>query len=370
MTTSNLKSLKPFYNPTPADFIKEQMEVRDWTQEDLADVLGYSSQTVLKLLKNRTSITIDVAKALGKAFNQTPQYWLNLDNIYRLHLREDTQADEAVAIRSKLYASLPINEMVKRRWIQKTNLLESLVQFFKCKKPEDILESKVSELVYRKSEVFEDRFDHNAASCWFQMAKNVSETMAVPAFNMAKLEDLSEQLHTYTAQSDITQFLSDLNDCGVRFFVLPHLPKTYIDGAAFYLGSTPTIVYTARHKRLDNFWFVIAHEIGHIILRHLTSKMWYIIEYNAEAEANQMEEEANKAAGQMLRHRTILDTLGRVDYLTSSQIIEAAKVISIHPCIVVGALSRVKDSYYKRLQEFNEDILKLIPDSYHVEKQL
>lgn len=86
--TPNLKNLKPFFNPTPADFIKEQMEVRGWTQEDLADVLGLSIQTINKLLKNRTSITIDVAKSLGKAFNQTPQYWLNLDNIYRLHLRE------------------------------------------------------------------------------------------------------------------------------------------------------------------------------------------------------------------------------------------------------------------------------------------
>ena len=169
-----LKDLKPFFNPAPSDFIKEQMEVRDWTQEDLADVLGLSIQTVNKLLKNKSSITVDVAKSLGKAFDQTPQYWLNLDNIYRLHLREDTLADDAVAIRSKLYAALPINEMAKRRWINKSNLIDSVIQFFKCKRIEDILESNIVGLVFRKSEIFEDRFDANAASCWFQMAKNTS----------------------------------------------------------------------------------------------------------------------------------------------------------------------------------------------------
>lgn len=95
---TSVKSLKPFYVPPPADFIKEQMEIRDWTQKDLADALGYSPQMVLNLLKNRILITIDVAKALGKVFNQTPQYWLNLDSIYRLHLHENTQADEAVAV--------------------------------------------------------------------------------------------------------------------------------------------------------------------------------------------------------------------------------------------------------------------------------
>ncbi len=95
---TSVKLLKPFYVSTPADFIKEQMEIRDWTQKDLADALGYSPQMVLNLLKNRILITIEVAKALGEAFNQTPQYWLNLDNIYQRHLHENTQADEGVAV--------------------------------------------------------------------------------------------------------------------------------------------------------------------------------------------------------------------------------------------------------------------------------
>lgn len=115
---------------------------------------------------------------------------------------------------------------------------------------------------------------------------------------------------------------------------------------------------------------MIAHEIGHI-LRHLNPKMWYIIESDA---INQMEQEANQEANQeaarMLRHEAIKNNLGRIDYLTSPQIIDAAKEIGVHPCIVVGALSRVKESYYKRLQEFNEDIMKLVPDAYHIEKQL
>ncbi len=36
------------------------------------------------------------------------------------------------------------------------------------------------QLVFKKSEVFEERFDPNAASCWFQIAKNLSETIEVP----------------------------------------------------------------------------------------------------------------------------------------------------------------------------------------------
>ena len=365
---TKVETLKPFFNPTPADFIQEQLDARGWTQEDLADVLGYSIQTVNKILKNKTSITTDVAIALGKAFNQTPQYWLNLDSIYRLNLRNETQEDEAVVIRSKIYQTMPVNEMAKRKWINKQDLVNSIIRLFRCHSINEVLEKGIGELVFKKSEAFEVRFDQNAASCWFQMAKNISETIDVPPFDINKLNALANKLHYYTANNDIKQFLADLNDCGVRFFVLSHLPKTYVDGAAFYNNSIPTIVYTARFKRLDNFWFVIAHEIGHLLLGHLNEKMWFIIEY--EAQSNQMEHEANQEAARLLKHKEILTNLGRIEYLTSPQIIEAAKQLEVHPCIVVGALSRVKDTYYKRLQEFNDDIMELIPDIYHVERRL
>jgi HTH-type transcriptional regulator/antitoxin HigA len=50
-----------------------------------------------------------------------------------------------------------------------------------------------------------------------------------------------------------------LNNAGVVFFVLPHLQKTYLDGAAFFVDHTPVIVYTGRYKRIDIFWFTVAH---------------------------------------------------------------------------------------------------------------
>lgn len=47
--------------------------------------------------------------------------------------------------------------------------------------------------------------------------------------------------------------------------MLTHLQKTYLDGVAFYRGENPFIVYTARHDRVDNFWFTITHKLGHVL---------------------------------------------------------------------------------------------------------
>jgi HTH-type transcriptional regulator / antitoxin HigA len=323
----NVSSLKPFYNPTPADFIQEQLDSRGWTQEDLANVLNYSLPTISKLLKNKTSITIDVATALAEAFKQTPQYWLNLDNLYRLNLRKETQTESEVGLRAKIYEILQVNEMAKRKWIDKKDLVSSVSQFFRCENIDEIFDKGIGELAYKKSEAFEHKFDSNAATCWFQMAKNTSETIKVPPFDSTKLNNLAIKLHTYTVENDIEGFLSALNACGVRFFVLSHLPKTYIDGAAFYLGSVPTIVYTARYKRLDNFWFVLAHEIGHIIREHLNDRNWFIIDSDNSV-SNQQELEANQEAARMLKHKEILDVFGKLDYGSR----KAFECSSLHHC--------------------------------------
>ncbi|NJL20730.1 MAG: hypothetical protein HC895_07860 [Leptolyngbyaceae cyanobacterium SM1_3_5] len=46
-----------------------------------------------------------------------------------------------------------------------------------------------------------------------------------------------------------------------------HLPQTYLDGAALLLpDGTPVVALTLRYDRIDNFWFVLLHELGHILL--------------------------------------------------------------------------------------------------------
>ena len=54
---------------------------------------------------------------------------------------------------------------------------------------------------------------------------------------------------------------------GIHMIVLRHLPRTHLDGAAMMVPSgNPIVALTARHDRLDNFWFTLFHELGHIAL--------------------------------------------------------------------------------------------------------
>jgi len=63
------------------------------TIKDMAETLGVSRKTLSKIINERGSITPDMALRLSRAFDTTPELWLNLQKNYDLwqaetHLRE------------------------------------------------------------------------------------------------------------------------------------------------------------------------------------------------------------------------------------------------------------------------------------------
>ena len=53
--------------------------------------------------------------------------------------------------------------------------------------------------------------------------------------------------------------------CGVRLIFVEALPGSKIDGVCVWLGDQPVIGITLRLDRLDNFCFVLRHEIEHVL---------------------------------------------------------------------------------------------------------
>ncbi len=72
------------------------------TITDLAKVLGVSRKTLSKIVNERSSITSDMALRLSRAFNTTPELWLNLQRNYDLwhaiHSRNDWQNVQPVGM--------------------------------------------------------------------------------------------------------------------------------------------------------------------------------------------------------------------------------------------------------------------------------
>lgn len=136
-----------------------------------------------------------------------------------------------------------------------------------------------------------------------------------------------------------------LRDSGIRLVIESHLPNTYLDGAAFLLpDGSPVIGMTLRYDRIDNFWFVLFHELIHI-MKHLHKEDIESIFDDLDVEAGDIEQEADKQAGEILVPEDKWNTaLAR--YLRSKDSIEDfAKKLNIHPAIIAGKIRREAKNY-------------------------
>lgn len=362
----NLKAAKKF---GPGYFIKEQMNIRGWRQEELAEILGLSTKHLSSILQNKQSLSIENARKLSSAFNISPQYWLNLDNDYRLWLEQDEKTNTSVVeAKSIIYSHMPVRDMMKKGWIKQTSDIKELTnevkKFWDMKELNfQFLEESVLPLC-KKSEAY-NQFNASYAATWFQMARKYSEGIKVPAYNKNALEDLHKNISAYTAKDNgISLFLNDLHNCGVKFFVLPHLEKTYLDGAAFLHKGNPVVVYTARYKRIDNFWFTVAHEITHVLI-HLNEKTTFVLDNLHEKTKDKQEQEANDLASNRLKHKEILKFAEPFfSYLTVGKIEECSHELNIHPAIIIGALAFNKKISFRNQKLFNENVMEFIPISF------
>lgn len=366
--TSELRPAKKF---GPGYFIREQMELREWTQEDLSEILGITVKHLNKILQDKQPITLEMAKALGKVFDTSAQYWINIDTGYRLWV-ENEQADNEseVDIKAAIYERMPISDMLKKGWLKKFKNIDDLqtqVLTFWSWSTLDFkdLDNKYLPCLTRRSEAY-NQFNASYAITWYQMARNVASECDKKTYKKSKLEDLYDRMHTYTVMDNgINDFIIDLNKIGVIFFVLPHLQKTYLDGAAFFLSRNPVIVYTARFKRVDNFWFTLAHEIAHV-LKHLNEDSLPFVLDNFKTEGkDKIEVEANEMAAGHLRHPEIANFLKPfLGYLTHSKIKECAEALEVHPSIIIGKLTHDESLSYRNLYLYNENVVDRIDKKY------
>lgn len=77
----------------PGNIIKEDYLLPlSVTIKDTADSLGVSRKTLSKIINERGAITPDMALRLSRAFDTTPDFWLNLQKNYDLwHAEKESQ---------------------------------------------------------------------------------------------------------------------------------------------------------------------------------------------------------------------------------------------------------------------------------------
>ncbi|MFA4829530.1 MAG: ImmA/IrrE family metallo-endopeptidase, partial [Thermodesulfovibrionales bacterium] len=326
-----------------------------------------------QLIKNKQTITIETAKLLSKAFGQSPQYWINLDSNYRLRRQEDTRQTRDAEIKGMIYKYMPVTEMVKKGWLSafrnSNELIDRVYNFWDINKLDFTFLDNAELPTFRKSDVFA-QYNKYYALTWFRMAQTSAQNYSSDQFGRDDLRQLAVSLYSFTVKPNgIELFLNELSNAGVKFFILSHLQKTYIDGASFWDKSNPVIVYSGRYNRIDNFWFTVAHEIAHILL-HLKKKTDYFIDDLDNISSN-VEKEANQYATKLLRANEITAYFKHFgNYISEKRVVDCSKELNVSPAIVVGVLHHSGLLSRRNLNRYKEKVFELIPETFLAEKRL
>ncbi|WP_146907457.1 HigA family addiction module antitoxin [Arenimonas daejeonensis] len=72
----------------PGEYVREALEALGLSQAAFAKAIGVSAMRISHLVREERPVTADLALRLGRAFGQSPEYWLGLQAGYELKLAQ------------------------------------------------------------------------------------------------------------------------------------------------------------------------------------------------------------------------------------------------------------------------------------------
>jgi antitoxin HigA-1 len=88
----------------PGEFLTEILEEMGVSQAAFARAIGVSPMRVSHVIKGARPVTAELALLFSRAFDQSPQYWLNLQASYDLKTAEAAIGERLASVHSFAHA--------------------------------------------------------------------------------------------------------------------------------------------------------------------------------------------------------------------------------------------------------------------------
>ena len=329
----------PITLPDPIDAIRFRMEQAGLKQQDLVPYLGSPSK-VSEVLSGKRTLSLKMIRALHTGLGIPAEALLQEPGA---SIPEDNEGLD--------WDKFPIAEMWKRGWFagftgvlfEAKRRAEELVRAFL----QPISPAVLRSVRFRQHIRSGSRLDELSLLAWLVRVLTLGQQQKVQEYRkgsidssfMRRLVDLS---YMKEGPKLAQEFLAKE---GIHLITVRHLPKTHLDGAAMILPSgSPVVGLTLRHDRLDNFWFCLCHELGHIARHPGIDGEAYFVD-DLDSTGDRLEDEADEFAANSLippkawKNAPVRNTISNV---TIKQLADSLRV---HPAIIAGRIRREQHNY-------------------------
>ena len=351
---------------TPGQLVEALLGERRWTQRVLAVVLNMSESSLNKIISGKQAVSAETAIALEGVFGVPAEEFLKLQTSFDLaKARLVTRTDPGLSVRADMFSRLPIADMIKRGWLDAPDVRDfaaveaSLAKFFGVESVKDI-----EALPYAAKKTAVTAGTTPTQIAWLHRVKQIASEMIVAEYSPFGVRRAIEKLKSLILSAEETRKVPRiLAEAGIRFVIVESLPGAKIDGVCFWLNETsPVIGLSMRHDRIDNFWFVLRHELEHVLQRHGMERIAIDSELDGEqpgisSEILEEERIANEAAAEFCVPSKQLDAfIARKAPIFAERDLRAlATTLRVHPGLVAGQLQRRTGRY----DRFRDHLVKI-----------
>jgi HTH-type transcriptional regulator/antitoxin HigA len=316
---------------------------KGWSQKDLAETLSVPPQQIQRYESSdymgaSLSRLIEVASVLGVSIKET---WSGSNSVdgNSVFIWEGESNVE--------WNKFPIKEMVKRGWINlkhQVSAVDAVKEYFShAAGPE------YATALHRKKFHGGNSPNEYALLAWqarvLEKARYQVFSGKVPSFEYN--DNWVEELKGLSVKDDAPVKVKEyLAKKGIVLVIEEHLPGTYLDGAAMMLETgNPVVALTLRYDRLDNFWFVLMHELGHVFLHLFDSLNMDFFDEGDIAEDDTLEKEADEFSLNSLISPEQWDLCLSRFSMSRESVLNDAENLGIHPSIIAGRIRKENSNY-------------------------
>ena len=336
------KGTREFNDPVEA--IRFYMAENGLKQRDLVPMIGSRSK-VSEVLSGARSLTMPMARALHQHLGIPAEVLLKEPTVH-------VSADQGEID----WRRFPLREMANRGWIEKRNNLREHAEELVTELMRKAGCTQATTALYRKTDqnranAKTDPYALNAW-CWQVLAQANEKDLSVDYRQSGDGAQLLNGVARLSPAIDGPRRAVDfLAEQGIAVEIVPHLPRTHLDGAAMKSeDGRPVIGLTIRYDRIDNFWWVLMHELAHVV-RHLPETDETFIDDLSLVVTEARESEADDFAYDCLIPEDIWNESGVLENPSPMAVIALAQEVGIHPAIVAGR-ARHELGNYRLLSQF------------------
>lgn len=325
------------------DILIQARIARGMSQKDLGDFLGVAEQQIQRYESDRYRMaSLDRLTEIADA--------LNVRIVERAQLVGSPKLD---SVDPSIWQTFPLAEMYKRGWFedfsgtlsQAKKVARDLVPAF--------LHGAHSQFqpmaLHRKSVRSSGQVHEAAITAWEARVRTLADrNPPLKAFDRNCLTtDWIRGLVALSLDEHGPRLaVNYLHDAGISLVIERHLPGTLLDGAALASADHQAVVaMTLRHDRLDNFWFTLLHEIGHLKLHIRLGEYGAIFDDNDAPAVDEVEKDADYFAQEALIPERNWNLAVSRFTRNEKAVLADAKRFGVSPAVIAGRIRRDANDY-------------------------